>query len=71
MTPIGLVAPFELHGAKADFLQDMRQRTATAAAAPAIDERAIRFGLVDEPGVQMVRDVARNQCRAHLLGLER
>ena len=71
MPSIGLVAAIELHRGEADFLQDVGHRPATAAAAPAIHQRAIGFGFVGEMVFEVLGDIARHQCRADFLGFER
>ena len=70
MGAIGLVAAVELDCGPADFGQDVGQRAAAVAAAPAIDQRLPVARLVGKLRLQVARDVVRDQGGAHFLCFE-
>ena len=71
VAPVGAISAFELHGAPADFVENLGQCAAALPAAPAIDERLPLARALGEGRLQHRRDVARDQRRATLARLER
>ena len=71
LAPVFLVAAIELHRLPAYLGQDMRHCATAVAPAPAVDQRLPVARLVQQGVFEVLADVARNQRRAFLLGLER
>jgi hypothetical protein len=69
--PVGLVAALQLARAEADLAQEPMHGARALAAPPAIDQRPPGLGQVGGLGLDMAGDVARNERRAQLAGLER
>src|ERR1700730_2326258 len=70
VSAISPIAAVELHGAPADLVQDMGERTAALSAAPAVDQRLPLTRFIGERSVQHCRDVSCDQRATESAGLE-